>query len=379
MRLFEHQGKEILRAAGIPVAQGQVVANPEEALLAAKEIGLPVVVKAQVLAGGRGKAGGVKIARDSNEVCRFAQDILGMAIKGETCRELLIDPMTDIATELYAGVTLDPVAGAPLLMFSHRGGVDIEEVAATSPDDVLKMHFSVLAPPPQYKVLELLGHLDFDSATKLKIARVVVALAKAYLENDCTTLEINPLVITGEGEVAALDAKAVIDDSALRRQPHRCAAEEPKTELEKRARDIGVQYVRLDGDVAVLAGGAGLAMATMDMVNYTAHAAGSFLDTGGGISSERTAEALRISMSTPGVKGALINIFGGINNCEIIARGVVDFLESDKPGLPVVVKMRGHSQDEGWTLLEEHGVPFIKYGTTEEAVRLLVSTMDGEN
>jgi succinyl-CoA synthetase beta subunit len=176
----------------------------------------------------------------------------------------------------------------------------------------------------------------------------------------------------------ALDAKAVIDDNALRRQPYRCEAEAPATELEKRAREIGVNYVPLEGDVAVLAGGAGLAMATMALVNYTTHTTGSFLDTGGGISAEHTAEALRISMTTPGIKGALINIFGGINNCETIARGVVAYLEADKPGLPVVVKMRGHSQDEGWALLEQHNVPHIRFGTTEEAVRLLVSIMDGE-
>ena len=376
MRLFEYQGKQILRAVGIPVADGKVAATPEEAVINAQAIGLPVVVKAQVLAGGRGKAGGVKIAETVDAVRQYAQDILGMSIKGEVCKELLIDPKTNISKELYAGVTLDPVAGAPLLMFSHRGGVDIEDVAATSPEDVLKTHFSILAPPP-HKAMEMLRGLGFDSPTKLKIAYVMNALAKAYLENDCTTLEINPLVITGEGEVVALDAKAVIDDSARRRQPHRCAAEEPETELEKRAQAIGVQYVQLAGDIAVLAGGAGLAMATMDMVNYTHHAAGSFLDTGGGISSERTTEALRISMATPGIKGALINIFGGINNCEIIAKGVVDYLEADKPGLPVVVKMRGHSQDEGWALLSEHNVPCVKYGTTEEAVRLLVSIMDG--
>lgn len=377
MRLFEYQGKDILKKAGIPVASGKVVTTARDAVAAAGEIGLPVVVKAQVLAGGRGKAGGVKIAKTSDEVLRYATDILGMTIKGEVCRELLIDPMTDIKTELYAGVTLDSIAGAPLLMFSLRGGMDIEEVAASAPQDVLRMHFSVRAPLPQYKALDLLAGLGLDSALKLKIAQVFVALSGAFLDGDCTTLEINPLVVTGQGEVLALDAKAVIDDNALRRQPYRCQAEAPATELEKRAREIGVNYVPLEGDVAVLAGGAGLAMATMDMVNYTTHATGSFLDTGGGISAEHTAEALRISMATPGIRGALINIFGGINNCETIARGVTAYLEADKPGLPVVVKMRGHSQDEGWALLERHNVPHIRFGTTEEAVRLLVSIMDG--
>lgn len=378
MRLFEYQGKEILRSAGIPVPRGVVADSPESAAKGAAQVGLPAVVKAQVLAGGRGKAGGVKLAKTTEEVQRHAEDILGMEIKGEVCRELLIDPATDIRTELYAGVTLDPVAGLPLLMFSHRGGMDIEEVAATSPGDVLRMHFPPEAPPRQYRILGLLKDAPFDSGIRLGIARAVTALCRAYVDSDCTTLEINPLVVSADGGIEALDAKAVVDDSALFRQPYRCAAEEPASELEQRAKANKVNYVPLDGDVAVLAGGAGLAMATMDMVNYTEHGAGSFLDTGGGISAERTAEALRISMATPGIRGALINIFGGINNCEIIACGVVDYLESDDSGRPVVVKMRGHSQDEGWALLEKHNVPCVKFGTTEEAVRLLVSIMDGE-
>ena len=378
MRLFEYQGKEILKNSGIPIAEGKVTSSPEEAVKMALKIGLPVVVKAQVLAGGRGKAGGVKVANTSEEVLQHATAILGMEIKGETCKELLIDPMSSIATELYAGITLDPIAGSPLLMFSHRGGVDIEEVAVKSEEDVLKLHFSVQGPVVQHKVLVLLKDLKVESAIKLKIARILVALSKAYLDSDCTTLEINPLVIDESGNVIALDGKAVIDDSALRRQPYRCAAEEPESELEKQAHEIGVHYVPLDGDIAVLAGGAGLAMGTMDMINYTNHTTGSFLDTGGGISSKNTAEALRISMATPKIKGALINIFGGINNCKIIAQGVVSYLKTDNTGYPVVVKMRGHSQDEGWALLEKNNIPFIKYGTTEEAVRLLVSIMDGE-
>lgn len=378
MRLFEYQGKQILKKAGIPIVEGKVVGSVDEALKAAEEVGLPVVVKAQVLAGGRGKAGGVKVAKNEEELNQYAADILGMSIKDEMCYELLIDPMMDIVTELYAGITLDPIAGCPLLMFSHRGGVDIEEVAATSVEDVLKMHFSVRAPLVLAKVLHLLRNLDFSSPVKFKIARVIAALSKAFLEADCTTLEINPLIINGANDVLALDAKAVIDDSAVPRQPYRCAAEEPDTEEKRKALEIGVHYVPLEGDIAVLAGGAGLAMGTMDMVNHTNHVTGSFLDTGGGISTEKTIEALRISMSNPAIKGALINIFGGINNCETIAKGVVGYLENDKPGLPIVVKMRGHSQDEGWALLEKHNVPFIKYGTTEEAIRLLVSIMEGE-
>ncbi len=378
MRLFEYQGKQILKAAGIPIAEGKVVSSVSQVMETAHEVGFPAVVKAQVLAGGRGKAGGVKVAKNETELETYAGEILGMTIKGEVCNELLIDPMMDISTELYAGITLDPGAGKQLLMFSHRGGVDIEAVAESSPEDVLMLHFSAQTPLKQARVLGLLKGTAFDSAIKLKVARVIVALSKAFLDADCTTLEINPLVINSGGDVVALDAKAVIDDSAVPRQPYRCAEEEPKTDRERKAHEIGVHYVPLEGDIAVLAGGAGLAMGTMDMINATEHAAGSFLDTGGGISSEKTVEALRISMSTPGINGALINIFGGINNCEVIAKGVIRYLETDKPGIPLVVKMRGHSQDAGWALLEEHNVPFIKYGTTEEAIRLLVSIMDGD-
>ena len=377
MRMFEYEGKELLRRFGIVTPEGHTADSVDEAVAAGQKTGYPVAVKAQVLTGGRGKAGGVKLAADEQELRRYAEAILGLTIKGETCCRLLLEPCAAIEREFYAGVTLDPSAGLPVLIFSECGGVDIEEVARTQPEKVLTMHLSPLVTLRLCHMLDLLEGSNLQGDIKLKTAKVLLALAEAYAAFDATTLEINPLIVTKSGDLVALDAKAVIDGAAIKRQKLPRQGESVEGELEQRAKGIGVNYVRLDGDVAVIAGGAGLAMATMDLVHHFGKKAGSFLDTGGGISAERTAEALRLSLATPGIRGAVINIFGGINNCEEVAKGVCALLDADKPAAPIVVKMRGHSQDEGWALLEARKVPLVKFGTTEDAVRKLFSVMEG--
>lgn len=377
MRMLECEGKALLRGHGIATTPEMAVVSVAEAEAAGHDLGFPVVVKAQVLAGGRGKAGGIRLVRSADELRAAAEAVLGMEIQGERCEKLLIAKACDIAREFYAGLTIDAGAGLPVLIFSTEGGVEIEEVAKTHPEKVRSLHLSTLALPRRHVILDELRRAGVSGPLLNKAATVVQRLVEAFFANDCTTLEINPLAVTAEGECIALDAKAVIDDAALRRRNMVQTDSVPVTDLEKRAAAIGVNYVTLDGSVAVIAGGAGLAMATMDMVNHCGAKPASFLDTGGGISSDNMAEALRISLATPGVEGVVVNIFGGINNCLDVARGIRAVLDEDGPEKKLVVKMRGHSQDEGWALLEERNVPLVKYGTTREAVRLLLAELEG--
>ena len=375
MRMLEYEGKAILRKHGIVTTAESVAGTVEEAIDAGKSLGFPVVVKAQVLAGGRGKAGGVRIANNSDAVRDAATAILGMEIKGEECKKLLVAKACGIEKELYAGVTIDQAAGCPVLIFSLEGGMDIEEVASKTPEKVRTIHLSSLYPIRRHVIQEEIRKAGLVGPLLPKISTVVQQLVDAFFANDCTTLEINPLVVTDAGEVIALDAKAVIDDSALKRQNLVQTDSVPGNDLERRAQAIRVNYVSLEGEVAIIAGGAGLAMATMDMVNLQKSTAASFMDLGGGISAENMAEALRISLATKGVRGVVINVFGGINNCLEMATGIAEVLEKDSPAAKIVVKMRGHSQDEGWALLNKYTVPIVKYGTTFDAVQALLAGM----
>ncbi|MDR2503579.1 MAG: acetate--CoA ligase family protein [Deltaproteobacteria bacterium] len=373
MRMFEYEGKELLRRLGVAVMPEKTAATVGEAAMCAAALGYPVVVKAQVRAGGRGKAGGVKVARDEAALRAAGAAILGMSIKGERCSLLLIAKAVDIAREFYAGVTLDAAVGRPVLIFSAEGGMDIERVAESAPEKVRKYHLSTLSLPRRHEIQEEVRLAGVEGDTQSKVTSLLLRLISAFFTYDCTTMEINPLAVTTAGECIALDAKVVIDDAALKRQGMTQTDSVPASDLEKRAAAIGVNYVQLRGRVAVIAGGAGLAMASMDLVNQSGCKAASFLDTGGGISSAHTAEALRISLATPGVEGVLINIFGGINNCGEVARGIAAVVDEDRPQAMLVVKMRGYSQDEGWAMLEARRIPIVKYGTTEEAVRILAA------
>jgi succinyl-CoA synthetase beta subunit len=369
--MLEYEGKELLRGQGIAVPKERTAATVEDAARAAEELGYPVVVKAQVLAGGRGKAGGVRLVSSEAALREAAAAVLGMSIGGERCDILLVAEAMEIAGEMYAGVTIDAMEGCPVLLFSTEGGVEIEELAKRSPEKVHTLHLSCLTPPRRHVILEFLLRAGLGGALLNRVCTAVRQLIEAFFRNDCTTLEINPLALSPAGDVIALDAKAVMDDSALKRQKRAQTDGAPATEAERRAAAIGVNFVTLDGDIAVIAGGAGLAMATMDMVARCGGRPASFLDTGGGISSENMAEALRLSCAAPKVRGVIVNIFGGINDCAEVARGIARVFDED--GLPVspVVKIRGHSQEEAWALLEERKLPVIRHGTTEEAVRLL--------
>jgi succinyl-CoA synthetase beta subunit len=254
--------------------------------------------------------------------------------------------------------------------------MEIEQLARTEPEKVHTMHLSCLTPLRRHTALEFLRRAGLSKELLNAACNTVQRLVEAFFRFDCTTLEINPLVVTGNGELVALDAKAVMDDSALQRQKRVQTDGVPVTEAERRAAAIKVNFVGLEGNVAVIAGGAGLAMATMDMVARYGCAPSCFLDTGGGISSANMAEALRICCSYPGVRGVVINIFGGINNCAEVAKGILSVLDAEKNLPPLVIKMRGHSQDEGWAMLEEKKLPIIKYGTTEEAVKTLCERLE---
>ena len=371
MRLFEYESRDIFVKHGIKVPSAVLVHSVDDALKAAGTLAYPVVVKSQVLTGGRGKAGGVRFAADQAELIEHTGRILGSVIQGEKTESVLLSRKVDISRELYAGITFDPQNGLPALMFSTSGGVDIEEVARVTPEKVLTMHLSPTQPVREFRIIDFLRGSDLPSELLPKLAQVLHKLIEAFYSSDATTAEINPLAVTPEGGVVALDSKMVIDDSALVRQQI-VQRFEAGTPLEARARSAGLNYVQLDGNIAVLGSGAGLAMATMDFISHYGAAPACFLDTGGGISSEKMAEALRICLATPGVEAVLVNAFGGINNCEWMGRGIANVIDEDKPTKKILVKMRGHSQNEGWKLLEDRRIPVVKFGTTEEAVKQIV-------
>ncbi|MHB8927467.1 MAG: ADP-forming succinate--CoA ligase subunit beta [Bacillota bacterium] len=381
MKLIEKDGKDIFKRFGIPVPQGRLAHDPDQAAAAAAELGGRAVVKAQVLRGKRGKAGAVRLVGSPEEARQAAAAILGMDLGGERVTVLLVEERLDIAKELYAGITIDPGRGSAVLIFSARGGMDIEEVAATAPEAVVSLTFDGVEPVRRHDLYALVKRAGLTGPELVAVTNVLLGLVQGFTATDATTAEINPLVIVAGGRAVAADAKLVIDDSALFRHKDLTPTEtEPQGPLEKAAREAGVAYVPLaGGEVGVIAGGAGLALATMDTISTLGSRPADFLDVGGGVSVDRMAASMRIVAGTPGVRGILVNVFGGINNCELMARGVLKALDEDHIEVPVVVKMRGHSQDEGWALLEAAGIDVIKKGTTEEAVRLIIQKISERN
>jgi len=358
MDLHEYQAKEILRGAEIPVPPGKVAESPAQAEAVAEEFGGRVVVKAQVHAGGRGKAGGVKLADSAGEAGKHAEAILGMEIKGHPVRKVLVTPTEEIDGEAYVGVLMDRGARAPVFMVSSEGGVDIEEVARETPEAIRKLEVD-----PRYGLLPhqaywLAASLYDDPELIKQASKIVSRLYDAYRGAGASMVEINPLITTPDGELKAIDAKMSIDDNELFRRPdvaeYRDTGAEPWAET--RAREAGLSYVKLDGDVGCCVNGAGLAMATMDLVKYYGGEPANFLDIGGSSSPEKVVAALEIITSDPSVKVILFNIFGGITRCDDVANGIVEATRSIEIDPPLVIRLTGTNEEEAVEILEDAGL-----------------------
>ncbi len=373
MNLHEYQARDILRRHGIPVPAGDVAATPEEARAIATRLKGPVVVKAQVHAGGRGKAGGVKFARDAAEAAAHASRILGMTIKGLTVRKVLVGPATDIASESYVGLIVDRASQRPVIMVSAAGGIDIEEVAARTPEQIHR-----LAVDPRYGLLphQALG-LAFRLYRDLVQARaatdIMQQLYAAFYAVGATLAEINPLVTTPEGRVVALDAKIVIDDNELDRRPEIAALRDVAAEApsEVQAREAGLTFIKLGGTVACCVNGAGLAMATMDLVKYYGGEPANFLDIGGSSSPQKVVAALQIITADPNVRAILFNIFGGITRCDDVANGIVQATQQFPLPVPLVIRLTGTNEQEAVAILTRAG--FSALTDMDEAVKRAVA------
>jgi succinyl-CoA synthetase beta subunit len=360
MDLYEYQGKELFARHGIPVSAGRLATSPEEARAAAEELGGPVVVKAQVLTGGRGKAGGIKLAADPDEAEARAREILGLDIRGHVVRRLWIERASDISREYYLSITFDRGEKKPLFMFTTEGGVDIEEVAATKPDALVRLHVDPLEgfQPWQARRLVFDGGVA-DPNEQKQIAAIVGRLYEAFIECDAMLCEINPLIVTPDGEVRALDSKFTVDDNALFRHEDIAAMRDPESypPEERAAREKGVTYVKLDGEVGILGNGAGLVMSTLDVIALVGGRPANFCDLGGGGDAEGVGDALEIITGDPQVRSILFNIFGGITRCDEVARGILAALDRMTIEHPIVVRLDGTNAEEGRRLLAEAAPP----------------------
>jgi succinyl-CoA synthetase beta subunit len=353
MKLHEYQSKLIFSKYGVTIPKGRVAATASEARQIAEELGGRVVVKSQVLVGGRGKAGGIKLAKNSIEAERFATQILAMEIKGLPVRKVLIDQASSIEQELYLGITNDRTERKPVMMASAAGGVDIEEVAATTPDKIIKLHIDPLLGLRDYQARDIAAFIDLPRENWGEFGVISKGLWQAYNASDATLAEINPLVIDKDKKLIAVDGKMLIDDSSLFRHPNlaemRDIDEEAPSETE--ARKYGLSYIKLDGTIGCMVNGAGLAMTSMDVIKLFGGEPANFLDIGGGAGADKVAAAMRIILSDPNVKAVLYNIFGGITRCDEVAKGILAAMEQVKPKVPMVVRLVGTNAEEGRALL----------------------------
>ncbi|HPV07042.1 MAG TPA: ADP-forming succinate--CoA ligase subunit beta [Aggregatilineales bacterium] len=372
MKLHEYQSKFRFAEFGIPIPRGKIATTPEEAFQIAKEIGGPTVVKAQVLVGGRGKAGGVKLARTPEEAEQHAASILGMNIKGLTVKKVLIDPAADIRTEIYLGVTTDRTERRTVVMASSEGGMDIEEVAAKSPDKIAKVWVHPFLGLRDYQARDIANAIGLPREHWREFIQIAKGLYDAYVQSDATLAEINPLVITGEGSLLAVDGKMVLDDNALFRHPQLAEMRDTDEEApaETRARNAGLSFVKLNGEIGCMVNGAGLAMTTMDMIKLFGGEPANFLDIGGGAQADKVATAMQIILDDPNVKAVLINIFGGITRADEVARGVVEAIEKVKPNVPFVARLVGTNEAEGREILNQANM--ITATSLAEAAKLAV-------
>ena len=376
MDLYEYQGKELFRRAGIPVSDGKLATTAAEARAAAEELGGAVVVKAQVLTGGRGKAGGIKLAASPEEADARAAEILGLDIRGHVVRKLWIEKASDIEKEYYLSVTFDRGAKQPLFMFTTQGGVDIEEVAESSPEALVKLHVDPFEGfQPWHARALVYGAGVGDPDEQKQISAIAARLYSAFVDFDAMLCEINPLIVTPAGEVKALDSKFTVDDNALFRHPDVAEMRDPEAypPEERAAREKGVIYVKLDGEVGILGNGAGLVMSTLDVIVLVGGRPANFCDLGGGGDAQGVVDALGIITGDPQVKSILFNIFGGITRCDEVARGILQALGQMQIPHPIVVRLDGTNAEEGRKLLEEAAPPNLHVEPTMlEAARRAV-------
>ena len=355
MDLYEYQGKQLFARQGIPVPEGEVANTPREARAAAERIGGKVVIKAQVQVGGRGKAGGIKLAENPDEAEARASEILGMDIKGHTVHRVWVEQASDIAKEYYASITFDRAEKKPLIMLSAEGGVDIEEVAANRPEALARVHVDPLTGFQQHHGRWLAYHANIDAEAIRGVVDILERLYRGFVDLDAMLMEINPLILTGDGRVIALDAKVTIDGNALYRHPEMAEYHETSTEdpQERMAQEKGVTYVKLDGDVGILGNGAGLVMSTLDVVALAGGTPANFLDAGGGSKADEVVSALEVLLSDPKVKSLLVNIFGGITRCDEVAEGLLTALDRLNATLPIVVRLDGTNEEEGRAIIRD--------------------------
>jgi succinyl-CoA synthetase beta subunit len=366
VKLHEYQGKELFRAVGLPVPKGEVATTADQAAEIAERLGR-VVIKAQVHVGGRGKAGGVKVASTPEEARQIAGRILGMDIKGLTVHKVLVEPALDIKTEYYAGIVNDRASKRFVLMLSSMGGVDIEDVAHTNPEAIIRIPIDPAYGLPNFLVNQAMRDAGFASAKSRDLGRVIKGIYEALTRYDCLLAEVNPLVITGAGEVIVADAKVDIDDNALFRHqdllPYR--EESFDNEMDRQATEQGLTYVHLGGDIGVIGNGAGLVMNTLDVVTGSGGKPADFLDIGGGAQADQVVKAMTMVLSDPAVKGLIFNIFGGITRCDEVARGMLQAAERMEIRVPVVVRLAGTQEEAGSALLQ--GSRYVPVSSVHEA------------
>jgi succinyl-CoA synthetase beta subunit len=386
MKIHEYHAKELLREYGIPVPRGKEASTPEGARAAAEELGGPVVVKAQIHAGGRGKGGGIRPAASPEEAEEAARAILGMQLithqtgpEGKKVRRILVEEASSVSRELYLSLVVDRSRGkeCPVFMASEAGGMDIEQVAATTPEKIVRCAVHPAAGFSPFQARKLAVGMGLDAGQGKEFAGIVRNLYRLFLERDCSLVEINPLAVTGEGRLLALDTKISFDDDGLSRHPEIRALRDPGEEepLEVAAKNASVNYIKLDGNVGCMVNGAGLAMTTMDLIQMAGGQPANFLDVGGGASAEQIEQAFRILTSDPNVKCILINIFGGILRCDRVSAGLIQAAGAIEMKLPMVVRLQGTNVEEGRRMLQESGLRFTVadglYEAAEKAVALI--------
>ncbi len=380
MKLHEYQSKRLFAAHGVSIPSGDVAATPQDARRIAAELGGPVVVKSQVLVGGRGKAGGIRLAQTPEEAEQVAAEILGMEIKGLPVHKVLLDEAADIQQEIYLGIVVDRANRRPVMMASSEGGVEIEEVARTNPQAIHKVTVDPFLGLRGYQTRALAKGIGLEGDHFRAFNRIAQGLYEAFLGYDASLAEINPLVVTGEGALLAVDGKMVLDDNALFRHPDlaEMRAVDEETTAEREARQAGLSYVQLDGEIGCMVNGAGLAMATMDIIKHFGATPANFLDIGGGAKAERVETALRLILEDPTVEAVLFNIFGGITRCDEVAKGILAAFEEVKPTVPLVARLVGTNEEEGRALLESSDYELITATTLAEAAQKAVAAAQGD-